>query len=368
MSIDPHTPSSNPETHPMKLLTLCLALAATPAVVANDGTPADASSSRPPTTLWRGAASVVPAVGGATYAGTETFGIVNGGFDDGLDGWTVGESGGGVAPGSVSVVEGQAELLEGDSFVVSLSQSFVLPEGIASLTFDVTQLPGFDLGDDFLPDAFEATLLLDGDFPAVDPWAPFATSFFNLQEDGSTNLGPTTEFDGTRVRVALDAVPAGETLTLVFDLIGADADTGGGVRVDGVGLDFDCDVPASFSYYGDAVPGANGAPTLTPLSSRAIGATYDIEITNPTGVVTDAIGFIGLAPASTPVLGGTLLLEPVTIISFVLPADGLIAPHTNDPDIALCGLPVYAQVLVADPGAPKGWAFSDGLEIIIGNP
>lgn len=372
--MSPHAPvpPSTPETHPMSHVlraAVVAGLLTTPAALAHDVTlDVDATNERPVTSLRRGPGSSAPAPG-STYAGTLDVGLTNGDFSGGLVGWTVGESGGGFAPGSVDVVGGAAELLEGDSFVVSLSQTFVLPDGIATLSFDVSQVPGFDLTDDFLPDAFEATLLTDGGFPAVDPWAPFATSFFNLQEDGASNLGPTTTFDGTRVHVALDAVPAGVTLTLVFDLIGADADVGSGLQVDAVGLDFDCDVPASWSYYGDAFPGGNGAPVLTPLSSRAIGATYEIEISNPTGVEADAIGFIGLAPAATPTgFGGLLLLEPVTIISFDLPAAGMIAPHDNDPDIALCGLPVYAQVVMVDPTAPQGWAFSEGLEIIIGSP
>ncbi len=344
----------------------CTALLSAVPTHAHDGSPSAEDATAPtPTTLWRGPGTTTP----SSWSGTAEAGLVNGDFADGLDAWSAAESGGGSAPGAVLGVDGEARLFEGDSFLVSLAQSFVLPAGTTSLSFDVLQVPGFDLTDNFLPDAFEATLLTEGGFPAVDPWAPFATSFFNLQEDGSTNLGSGTTFDGTRVSVLVDAVPAGETLTLVFDMIGADGDTAGGLAVDTVTLDFECDVPASWSHYGSAFPGANGAPVLTPLSTRAIGATYDIDITNPTGALTSAIGFIGLTPAATPTpLGGVLLLDPVTIVAFDLPPAGKVVPHTNDPDIALCGLAVYAQVIIADATAPGGYTFSEGLEIIIGSP
>ena len=77
--------------------------------------------------------------------------ITNGGFDQGLTGWKVEEKGGTTAPGKVFVDQGEAVLLEGDSFLVSLQQSFVI-EGHTFLSLDLRQVPGFDRTSGFIPD------------------------------------------------------------------------------------------------------------------------------------------------------------------------------------------------------------------------
>ncbi len=162
-------------------------------------------------------------------------GITNGRFSTGLSGWTASQSGGASAPGSVTPVAGQAQLLEGDSFLVTLEQTFQVPAGAGYLGFRLTLLPGFDRNDSFVPDAFEAQLLdAATQTPVVPPWDPQATSYFNLQEDQTANLGSGTTFDGTTVVVDIHGVAAGRHVTLFFDLIGADADTAGGVRIDDV--------------------------------------------------------------------------------------------------------------------------------------
>ena len=162
-------------------------------------------------------------------------GIVNGSFSNGLTGWTASQAGGASAPGNVMPVAGRAQILEGDSFLVTLEQTFLVPAGAGHLGFRLTLVPGFDRNDGFVPDAFEAQLLdAATQVPVVPPWDPQATSYFNLQEDQTANLGSGTTWDGTTVVVDIHGVAPGRQLTLFFDLIGADADTSGGVRVDDV--------------------------------------------------------------------------------------------------------------------------------------
>ena len=91
---------------------------------------------------WNGAESAGSALGGP---------IFNGDFEDGLTDWIVSESGGAGSPGSVTPVDGQAEMLEGDSFLVTLEQEFSVQAGTAELQFDLLMIPGFDLADAFLP-------------------------------------------------------------------------------------------------------------------------------------------------------------------------------------------------------------------------
>jgi hypothetical protein len=158
----------------------------------------------------------------------------NGTFDTDLSGWAPSEAGGAATPGSIVAEGGRAVFREGDSFLITLEQTFVMPAGVSILTFEVYFDPGFDLGDNFIPDAFEVSLL-DGGFNSVVPtWDALATSFFNVQEDLTLNLGPTTQFDGVIVTVDVSGVAPGTVVTLFFDLIGADADTASGVQVDNV--------------------------------------------------------------------------------------------------------------------------------------
>jgi hypothetical protein len=160
--------------------------------------------------------------------------LVNPGFDDGLNGWTVSENGADVLPGSVSVVAGRAEILEGDSFIVTLQQGFTTADIPDKLLFDFIASPGFDVTAQFIPDAFEASLLYQNSAPAVPGWKPGATSFFNVQENGMVHLGAGSSFDGTTVTVDISTVPPQTDVTLIFDLIGGDGDTNGGVQIDGI--------------------------------------------------------------------------------------------------------------------------------------
>ena len=197
-----------------------------------------------------------PSAVGRTAASAGT-GLNNGSFADGLTSWTTTILGGGVSPGEIRAENEQAVLLEGDSFLVTLSQSFVVKAPLASMSFDLIFSPGFDRTDHFIPDAFEVSLL-DESFRSVVPtWDSRATSFFNVQESfdvqgdlaAQKNVswfgGPSVHAEpipaasagvnaGLRITVDLTAVPVGKVVTLFFDLIGADADTGSGVSIDNV--------------------------------------------------------------------------------------------------------------------------------------
>ncbi len=161
--------------------------------------------------------------------------IDNAGFDDGLVGWEAEQSGGASNPGNVTIVGGQALLQEGDSFLVTLRQGLAIPsEGLAELSTMIDLSPGFDLADPFIPDAFEVSILNLNNESVVPTWRPLATSFFNVQEDGTINLAPGARFESGVLTVDLSAAPPGETVTLIFDLIGGDEDTNGAVAVDNV--------------------------------------------------------------------------------------------------------------------------------------
>ena len=156
-------------------------------------------------------------------------GLVNADFSSGLDGWQIGQHDGGEAPvGDVAPVGGGVvELREGSSFLVTLAQSFQLPPGAKSLAFEVWLEPGFDTAEDFIPDAFEVSLL-DADGAALTPgWRLTASAFLNLQEDGTATVAPggLAALSGSQVTVDVSELPAGTGVTLLFALIGGDDDT-----------------------------------------------------------------------------------------------------------------------------------------------
>ncbi|MCA8962635.1 MAG: hypothetical protein KDC38_19050 [Planctomycetes bacterium] len=173
--------------------------------------------------------------------GTGPAGVVgllqNGGFSSGLDGWTAGEMGGSALPGVVDVFLESARFTEGDSFLVTLEQTVSVPPGATALSFEVIVDPGFDLSSSFVPDAFELSLLDESLLPVVEPWGLGATSCFNLQEDGTANLGSSTSWDGATVTIDLSGVPVGTVMHLYFDLVGGDFDQGSSIRIDNVAID-----------------------------------------------------------------------------------------------------------------------------------
>lgn len=171
--------------------------------------------------------------------------LENGGFTNGLTGWTVAHCGDGPAPGSITASSGQALLLEGDSAFVSLSQSFAIPQQAQTLSFNFLTIPGFNQSDTVFPDAFEVSLLKADKTSAVPRWKPEATSFFNVQENATTHLAQGVTFAGDLVTLNISGVPAGTQVTLFFDLLGADHDKFGGVSIDNVMIagSVSCDPP-----------------------------------------------------------------------------------------------------------------------------
>lgn len=141
----------------------------------------------------------------------------------------------------MSVVSEQALIKEGDSFLVTLQQTFLIPPAIPagplSLTFDLVST-GFDNTNNFIPDAFEVALLDANNLPLAEPWDSLATSYFNIQQDGTMHLGSTTTWDpgAGSITLVLNGIDPGTVATLFFDFIGADPDTGGSVTIDNVRL------------------------------------------------------------------------------------------------------------------------------------
>lgn len=160
-------------------------------------------------------------------------------FDADLTGWRVIEDGGTpTGRGGVTSVDCAAVLSEGDSFRVSLEQTFVVPAGATELAFRYDTL-AFDTTDpDFINDAFEVALVDETGASLVPTYSGDFTrdAFLNVTEDLPAALGAGTTLAGDVVTVSLAGVAAGAQARLVFRLAGDDQDTGTSVRIVDVAL------------------------------------------------------------------------------------------------------------------------------------
>ena len=138
--------------------------------------------------------------------------LSNGDFAQGLTGWTV-ESGTVSASGFAQFREHSTSLLS------SLRQSFVVPTGPATLTFDVTGL-ALESPAGVPPEAFEVSILDDGCNPLVATFRADGSSFLNLNPGGRVNLAPGVQFDGRHAIVDISGLAPGTRATVYFDLVG----------------------------------------------------------------------------------------------------------------------------------------------------
>ena len=124
--------------------------------------------------------------------------------------------------------------------------------------------------------------------------------------------------------------------------------------------------PAAAVQYGTGHPGTNGTPQWSYHSRPVLGATFELGLTNSLGAPTQAWFFAGFAPASFPLEGGTLLVDIFLVVTIPMGSGTLpLDPELPD-DPSLCGVSLFLQGVVIDPGASHGAAFSRGLEMRFG--
>jgi hypothetical protein len=127
-------------------------------------------------------------------------------------------------------------------------------------------------------------------------------------------------------------------------------------------------VPASWTNYGSGHPGTNGVPSLTSSANPVIGTTPNLLLGNSANAPTLGGLLFGLSIANAPTpWGGTALVQPLASVTVVLPQAGAPLPFPIPSDPMLCGIAVYAQGVVFDPGATHGIAFTSGLAFSIGS-
>jgi hypothetical protein len=120
--------------------------------------------------------------------------------------------------------------------------------------------------------------------------------------------------------------------------------------------------------YGTGYPGTGGlTPIFAALSQPKLGTTTNLAIVNTVGVPTVVLFVASSEPARLRTgFGGALLTEPVLIVAASLPMPGALLPLAVPNDARLIGARLCAQVIEYDPGARFAFAFSQGLELMLG--
>jgi hypothetical protein len=199
-------------------------------------------------------------------------------FPSDLSGWSVEEKGG-LAPGvgSVTAASGDAVMREGNSFLVTLKHTFIVPEEATELAFSYSDL-SFDTTDSAsINDAFEAALVDSTGHSLVYAIAGNRDAFFNVTEGLPAALGSGVKADGQEVTVDVSGILPGTSAALIFRLVNNDTDTGTSVRLTGVGLPGE-DMPpqVAVALKNDTAP---SGPDALVAPFRIDGLTNDPTVT-----------------------------------------------------------------------------------------
>ncbi len=154
---------------------------------------------------------------------------------NGLEGWTIVESGGSPASkGSVTFESGPVfdsfVLREGDSFYVSLERNVDIPRdpGLFRFTYEAA----FDTSDrDFINDDFEVALVDEHGQPVALPIEAGRDSYFNQTEEEPVATGPSASTGQECVDLDIANLTPGDRYRLMLRLVNNDDDTGSQVRL-----------------------------------------------------------------------------------------------------------------------------------------
>ncbi|MFK7740675.1 MAG: hypothetical protein AB8H80_10155 [Planctomycetota bacterium] len=132
-------------------------------------------------------------------------------------------------------------------------------------------------------------------------------------------------------------------------------------------------VDPTASFYGTSLPGTNGtAPGQAGGGDALVGQDIVYALrSHDRSLATTSIGILalGFAPTNVPVLGGQLLVDPVTSFGVTLAPNAAWTFFTAVPafsDPSLVGLELYSQLFQFAAGQQQGLLMSVGLQRTIG--
>lgn len=218
----------------------------------------------------------------------------------------------------------------------------------------------------FVAFASRATNLVAGDSNGatdlfVQELATGSIERASVAGDGSEGNGPSG--DGASAHaVAIGA----RGFALAFASAASNLVAGDANGVDDLFVRDRC-VLASAAHYGSGFPGTLGVPSLVAATLPRLGLPLAIDVGSSATTTTAAVLLLGDTAAAIPLRkGGELLLVPQVALSLSLPSGGLTLTEDLPDDPALCGLELFAQTLLVDPGAARGQSASAGLALVLG--
>jgi Tol biopolymer transport system component len=127
-----------------------------------------------------------------------------------------------------------------------------------------------------------------------------------------------------------------------------------------------CNTLATWTNYGSGTAGTTGVPSLTSRQFPVLGSSVTIDLQNSCGQPTVGLLIVGFQRAQIPTRFGDVLVLPAVVvpISFSFGSDSFSGVMPSDD--AFCGTIIDIQGVEADPGAPVGVSFSQGLELVLG--
>ena len=170
------------------------------------------------------------------------------------DNWAVEEFGGTTTPGSVSFSNCTATLTEGDSFLVQMATSFVVPEDPATIRLTYEDLSFDTTNTNFVNDAFEVAMTDADGNPLVTPFAAGRDAFFNITESRDSISGPQASRDNGSLTLDISTLLPGEFAHLVIRLVNNDDDLTTSVVITGIEVDAEFAPEEVLSTTRDAAP------------------------------------------------------------------------------------------------------------------
>ncbi len=164
--------------------------------------------------------------------------LFNGDFSQGLTGWTVSD------PALVSVINGQAVINESPTAQeVDLSQTFTVPTGALSLSFNLMSLV---TRSDDIPPAFGAALLDTTSTPPISvvPTVDISTDSFYIRDlvpgvtqgeaASGVTLSPSPDALPLLITLDLPSALIGQDVTILFRVLSGGTGAGSSVTLDNV--------------------------------------------------------------------------------------------------------------------------------------
>jgi hypothetical protein len=126
-------------------------------------------------------------------------------------------------------------------------------------------------------------------------------------------------------------------------------------------------VGAGWETFGEGHPGTLGVPAFDVSANPVLGTTISVHVGNSAPGPALGILAIGKLPNYQPTIWeGILLVKDPSLLLVALPLGGATVNHKVSPSTSLIGMNQVAQLLVVDPGASQGLAFSKGLRLTLG--